>query len=597
MRRTALGVVAALGLAGCTTVVTPPAPSALRIEVTDLPAGMSGRIHVTGPGVDRQLTGTTDLGGVAPGRYRVAAEPLRGPGPATTYPVQGVLDLDVQPGELARTTVGYGVVVPDTTKVLDAANPGLTSAAGPTLTFAPNAGSFAPGQILVAGIGPKTPHGLLRRVVAVHNGPNGVVVRTAPATLPDAVPQGELALQHHGFGSTTVHNLHRAPSAALNMDLDLAKVEGAKPEGPCKGKLSGSIHFGWSPAVDLDWKWSKVLGVPVKVKRAKFAVGTRQLMATSYKVTDKLSCALETEIPKIPEFVGSFVLMLGPVPVVITETVQFIGSAEIAAEFAAEGSANTVQTVELGVQYENGHVKPIAEAKRPEKPAVSGTFHASAKVGIRFGLQLYGVAGPYLDLTAGIRAEPRGGGLTGCMGLYGDMGWKITGTDVSLDVADIVSLQRQAFPDFWAKCPLGEESKDKRKVAPHKKKVTAEDYQWLVGDWVRDIADPTGVKAYLQHETIHVGADGKVIYTTESGIEIEYTYKNPIQCEGVLAYTDAGVLAVDTSHGPAGYQDVCRSTFDQQSIAYAPPTDTEPEHLDFFEIKDGWRPFDRAPGS
>ncbi|TDQ00265.1 hypothetical protein EV186_102126 [Labedaea rhizosphaerae] len=566
-------------------MVTPPPPSALRIDVTDLPAGTDGRVHVTGPGVDRRLTATTNLGGVAPGRYRVSAEPVRGPGLATTYPVQGVVDVDVRPGELATTAVDYGIVVPDTTKVLDA---GLVSDGGPTVTLAPKAGAVTPGQILVAGIGPKTPRGLLRRVLSVQSGPNGAVVRTAPATLPDAVPQGELVLQHHSFGTATVHNLRGGPSAALNMDLDLAKTE-----GPCNGKLSGSIGLGWSPAVDLDWKWSKVLGIPLKVKRAKFAVATRQLMATSYKVSDKLSCSLETEIPKIPEFVGSFVVMLGPVPVVITETVQFIGSAEVVGELSTEGSLHTEQTINLGVQYENGHVKPVSEAKQPEQPGISGAFHASVKVGIRFGLQLYGVAGPYLDLTAGIRAEPHGGGLAGCMGLYGDMGWKITGTDVSLDVDDIMSMERQVFPDFWAECPLGEESKDKRKVAPHKKKVTFDDYQWMVGDWVRDIADPTGVKPYLEHETVHVGADGKVVYTTESGIEIASTYDNPIRCEGVLVHREAGALVVDTSHGPAGYLNVCHDIFDQEEISYAPPTDTEPEHLDFFEIKPGWRPFDR----
>lgn len=589
---TVLGVVAA----GCTSRAEPPPPTVLRVTVTDLPPGARGDVRVTGEGLDRRISATTDLRDVAPGEYTLVIEPVR-VADATSHPVTARVPVRVPEHATTVADARYGIVVPDTTRVLDAADTGLVSdVAGPVLVFAddaPPASSFEPGQVLVSGVGPRTPEGLLRKVVEVRRGADGLEVLTEPAALTDAVPVGELTLRDHGFGDVTLPNLRRdaAQTGTVQVGFELGQGGGAA-DSPCGTALTGDLGLSWGPSIDLDWKWAKVVGVPLKVDRARFVVDAEHLLGFTYANAVSASCSVEMVKPRIPHVVGVYTVPLGPVPVVVSLTVQAVGKADLAGEVSATRELGFGAKLELGVEYRRGKVKPIVRLGPPEANAgvgASASVDASARVGLRGALRLYGVTGPYLDLTVGVRAgADTGGTVAACAGFYGDMGWDMPG--VSIEKPDIIAIERQVLPHFLDRCPLSEQPAEDRKAVPHRGKPELDDYRWMIGTWERHIDERDAPGERLQEETLVITEDGRVSITYQNNIPLGRT--EPIRCSGVLAFTEEGILVIDTSPGPPGYLSGCHTSLDDHDITYTPAVDGEPEHLDWFSPAD--RPLHRV---
>jgi hypothetical protein len=82
------------------------------------------------------------------------------------------------------------VLPPETTQKLVSVSPDSTTFTFSGMTHALTA--VAPGEIMVAGPSDAAPNGFLRRVTAVSAGGGQVTVQTSPATLEDAVEQGEI---------------------------------------------------------------------------------------------------------------------------------------------------------------------------------------------------------------------------------------------------------------------------------------------------------------------------------------------------------------------------------------------------------------------
>ncbi|MER5618898.1 hypothetical protein [Streptomyces sp. NPDC002215] len=116
----------------------------------------------------------------------------------TYYTPDDVLTTTVDSGEYARLTVDYQIAVADKARILDHANPGLaktTTGEDQELLFradAKSAQSLRTGDILLAAEGPRTPKGLLRRVVRTEHRKSVLAVETAPAQLQEAMPKAVL---------------------------------------------------------------------------------------------------------------------------------------------------------------------------------------------------------------------------------------------------------------------------------------------------------------------------------------------------------------------------------------------------------------------
>ena len=99
---------------------------------------------------------------------------------------------------IGKNTSFLTPIIPETTHVLDAATTQHLAAVSPdgaTYTFDQNTAvlqTLAPGEIMVSAPTDLTPDGFLRWVTAINTTGGQVVVQTQPATLEDAIQQGEI---------------------------------------------------------------------------------------------------------------------------------------------------------------------------------------------------------------------------------------------------------------------------------------------------------------------------------------------------------------------------------------------------------------------
>ncbi|MFD1044584.1 hypothetical protein ACFQ1S_02740, partial [Kibdelosporangium lantanae] len=369
-------------------------------------------------------------------------------------------------------------------------------------------------------------------------------------------------------GDASVHNFHGAQPGKVDASFDVGK--GAN----CANGLSGTLGLTWFPYIHLDMKWKKVLGVPLYPERASFAVGMHREIGGQFTQGTAFSCGFEGAFPPVPYPLGTFTVMVGPVPVVFTVGARFVGSLKLSSEAETTYSFDADEKLEVGASYTGRKAEVHVDLPVPDRvPESSGSVQVSAKVGIRLSVDLYGVTGPYVDLTTGFRAGVQPPVV--CSGVYGDLGWEFE-HGASFEVPDFVKRERERLPRAADNCPL-DTDKDV-KLVQHRKTVTLADYRWMVGTWERRINSPDSGKL-LDKETLVVAPDGRATYTTQSFIEIEYG--EPITCSGPLRFNDSGVLVFDTGQGPPGYMDLCRMP--AMPIAYVPAVPGgDRENLDWF---------------
>ena len=192
----ALAVGAALALSACTSSAS-SSPSSLVISTRELPRGAQAHLTLTGPSGTRPVTVGTYS--VEPGTYTLTAQGVPS-GTNMVYPQNLTTSFVLEPGQTTHKTVAYQEVVPSTTKILShsdlaGATVGPDPATGASaLTFttgSPTLSSLRPGDVIVSGITPTTPQGLLVQVTTVH----GNEVSTVPATLPQAVHQANFSVR------------------------------------------------------------------------------------------------------------------------------------------------------------------------------------------------------------------------------------------------------------------------------------------------------------------------------------------------------------------------------------------------------------------
>lgn len=170
----------------------PQSATSLQVQVTDLPAGLSGDVTVTGPnGYSMRLVSTMTLSGPLPGTYEVTAGMVKDAAGTTYAATQPTHTLTVAAGAAQTTTVDYFDQIPATTKPIDPVTVSAVGTAIVTLTGAP---AVADGETIAVGVGPATPNGLLVKVDSVTSGGAGVQdLTTEPGMLTDAITQGDFS--------------------------------------------------------------------------------------------------------------------------------------------------------------------------------------------------------------------------------------------------------------------------------------------------------------------------------------------------------------------------------------------------------------------
>jgi formylglycine-generating enzyme required for sulfatase activity len=312
-------------------------------------------------------------------------------------------------------------IIPDTTEVLTEQTTDELidiSQDGSVFTFAkmtPELSELDAGDVMVSNVSEAVPYGFLREVTGVTSSGGQVVVRTASATIEDAIQQGAVQLSRHLTPADVEKmtladgvSLMTQPNAAAFNDsffFELNNVVLYDKDGNHNTtydqlQVDGSVEF--APGFDFDMavkNW--------KLEELEFLFNVEETVELEFQVeVEVVSIEASYEIAHLD--LGTVTVFVGPVPVVflIEMPVYLRGDGDLSVGVTAK----VIQTANLtaGLRYENGDWDPIAHLTNNftfEPPRVSAGIDLKGYIDPPLGLLLYGVAGPFAGVTPYLKLE------------------------------------------------------------------------------------------------------------------------------------------------------------------------------------------------
>jgi len=300
--------------------------------------------------------------------------------------------------------------------------------------------------VILTGISPVTPHGLLRVVLAVEESEDdGLLLRTAAAPLQLAFRKlhAQVADQTAPFQRQNAYqSTDRTPLSAparqpqFSVGGDLGDHEDYRvvvfdgdgntdttsDQVVIDAKLGGGLRF--MLGIDVDWgavdrvpeAVTKCVTDPANLVKGPTACLVENLMPElilSFQVDPYLQTALDVSGSASVGFAKSFdigAITLPPItlgPLVFEPAVDIVATVagKASARFSANAHANIEATTKVKLSSKSGNSEFLPFALKSvdadaETPEVDLYAEASAKAGVRFSLTLYGVVGPYAQLQA-----------------------------------------------------------------------------------------------------------------------------------------------------------------------------------------------------
>jgi hypothetical protein len=300
--------------------------------------------------------------------------------------------------------------------VLDARTLGGLGRTEPALVFesaTPELRRLSRGDVIVAGVSPSTPRGLLRRVTRVERDGGRLVVETAPGALEDL------------FWSARIR--HRARMLPADIAVARPRVEGlAVPDAATRAWSPGPIEFelldvvlfdadadpattsdqvratgtlGVEPSFDLDVDiaWGRV-------RRLQFTNTTRLYATLALDARAAASFGHTVTVATV-QF-APVTLIIGPVPLVLTPVldVQVGASGSVSAELRTSVTAAT--DVVAGLVYEDARWRGFSDLPDGledidldwSPPEATGSAGVEVQAGPQLTLLLYDIGGPYASV-------------------------------------------------------------------------------------------------------------------------------------------------------------------------------------------------------
>lgn len=321
---------------------------------------------------------------------------------------------------------GTVTLAPEVQLLEPAALDSATVSGGAVVLPSQDAQDIHPNDVLVSGITPAAPDGLLVRVIQVSRDPAGsTTLTTEPATIPEAVVATSGLLEVSGIPESSTF----VPEA--DVTATSAAASKVAPEALSGQANIFSQSLAWQRTQKAELGSSTLSGsgavsvtsTVTAAAKARMTLDTSflQLKETSVIVTPSLTASHSqtfsgslkgTISAPLGTLWAKFRFMIGPVPVIVTADV------EVAANLSVEGdaevsytSSNTVSS-DHGMKYSNGafsliNTKPVStvtdktvEASKSLTARVSLDFDATIKfygvAGITFG------AGPYASVAIAV---------------------------------------------------------------------------------------------------------------------------------------------------------------------------------------------------
>jgi Putative Ig domain len=265
--------------------------------------------------------------------------------------------------------------------------------------------SVQAGEVLVAGPGARTPHGLLVKVLSVQPDGTGVTAITAPAPISDALAPGQYtkAIAVTPPGATT------SPSARPDvstgpMSWSIPISQGVQCNGTVTADIEGTLQVNPSADVELDVDAFGVHSASLSLSMSEDAALTASLSAAAHCT---LKSTVIKDLPLLPFMIG---------PVYIEPDFTLTLDALLNANATASISGTQHFRGNVGVSYtQTGGLQATRSATNTfdfGKPQLSGAATLEAGVTASMALMIEGLAGPrvdargYLGLTADSSAVP-----------------------------------------------------------------------------------------------------------------------------------------------------------------------------------------------
>jgi hypothetical protein len=335
------------------------------------------------------------------------------------------------------------VVVRDQAKVLDPATRTALEEFRPdgTLVFAAGAVTAKTGDVMVSQPSTNAPNGLLRKVVQVQTVNGKTVVQTEQAKLGDVLQKGALKVQRElteadsesitplVAGSVVQTRGTRALGLSYTLDVVLFDKDGNNSTTNDQVKASGSLNLKpvFDLALSLDCGFLCIYDNDLDFK---FAIGLEE--RASLKLVAKVAFSASKVIPVFTHNFTPITFFIGPVPVVIkprfTIKIKLDGSIGVDVSFEAVQTFTAVAGVKYDSDWQN--ISEISNRFETSLGAASVNVNATAKVPLNAEFLLYGVVGPFIELSPKLgfdAAIPRDpvwklfGGVEGKVGIHVDI--------------------------------------------------------------------------------------------------------------------------------------------------------------------------------
>lgn len=310
------------------------------------------------------------------------------------------------------------------------------------------------GDIMVDSASALAPNGYLRKVTAISNTKDGeVVINTGQATLTEAVNKGSINFNTGKISMGHVRSYQLAEGVRLqnlkNTDFTVFSFDYDKVFENENGKITISGHTDLDIEIffnfDWDFDWLALPPMPIV---EKFESGVEINQSASISCVSLAGAGIQERVSLAKFYFTPWTFMVGPVPVVFVPQIELFVEMDgaIVAVYSASASENF--TGRLGTSYtdDNGW-NEIAEKTYHSDfvaPNLDAGAQFTAHVGPEIALLLYGVAGPFANVT----------GCSHVSGLLhtGTQNWDLTflvGAQASVGVKiDLIGFSENWSKDF-----------------------------------------------------------------------------------------------------------------------------------------------------
>jgi hypothetical protein len=344
---------------------------------------------------------------------------LRGHRQAAKSPAKKITILPASAGTGARVALG--------TSSITAAPPSGAPGQIRTTGNAP----VSAGDVVAAGVSPATPNGYLGRATAVGHDSTSTVLTVTPTTLIDAVPQGS-------FNMATGHTASARSAKATERAAADAGTQAVDRTVSCEagGTVSVTGSLSITPRLNLSAHWggysfSHPLG---QLDTAALTASVTAAARLEAKATGTAGCTLDRTRIAQTHLSPVTVFVLG-LPVVLVPTIDWNVKAGAKATVAIDTSLHGSVTASAGVSYQrNVGFRPNGDVHSElgfDPPTVTTSAHADAALEPVVSVLIYGLAGPSLNLSAGLAFDANP---------LQNPWWKLTApvkVTASLDVPDL----------------------------------------------------------------------------------------------------------------------------------------------------------------